>query len=101
MRSSTVEPVLGTLLNFLNMRRENTQGLELANKHVLMAALSYNLKKYLKYTKKPTAANVILIPMWETRALFLCFFYYFWTECNHIVKYFIEYRIIYFRSWKK
>jgi len=57
----------------------------------------------LKYTKKPTAANVILMPMWEIRACFLCyfyFFYYFRTECNHIVKYFIEYRIIYFRVWK-
>jgi len=37
-RKSTVEPVLGTLINFLNMRRVNTRGIELANKHVLMAA---------------------------------------------------------------
>lgn len=46
-RSSTVEPVLGTLINFTNMRRVNTRGLAGANKHVLMAALTYNLKKYL------------------------------------------------------
>jgi hypothetical protein len=56
IRSKTVEPVLGTLMNFLNMRRVNTRGIEETNKHVLMAALTYNLKKYLKFiTKKATA----------------------------------------------
>jgi IS5 family transposase len=51
-RSSTVEPVLGTLLNFLNIRRINSRGIEQAYKHVLMAALTYNLKKYLKFTAR-------------------------------------------------
>jgi transposase len=54
LRSATVEPVLGTLINFLNMKRVNTHGIELANKHVLMAALTYNLKKYLKFIKRKT-----------------------------------------------
>lgn len=48
-RSSTVEPVLGTLLNFLGMRRVNARGIKQANKHIMMAALSYNLKKYLRF----------------------------------------------------
>lgn len=51
-RSSTVEPVLGTLINHHNMKRVNTRGKSQANKHVLMAALCYNLKKYLKFTRK-------------------------------------------------
>ena len=51
-RSSTVEPVLGTLINYHNMKRINSRGLKQANKHVLMAALSYNLKKYLKFITK-------------------------------------------------
>ena len=51
-RSSTVEPVLGTLINFLNMKRINTRGIKQANKHILMSALSYNLKKYLKFNNK-------------------------------------------------
>lgn len=51
-RSSTVEPVLGTLINHHNMRRINSRGMAQANKHVLMAALCYNLKKYLKFTLK-------------------------------------------------
>jgi hypothetical protein len=51
IRSKTVEPVLGTLVNFTNMKRVNTRGMEAANKHVLMAALTYNLKKYLKFNR--------------------------------------------------
>ena len=56
-RSSTVEPVLGTLINFLGMRRVNTRGMENANKHVLMSALSYNLKKFLKYPSRKIKAE--------------------------------------------
>ena len=52
IRSATVEPVLGTLINFLNMRKINARGMAQANKHVLMAALTYNLKKYLKFERK-------------------------------------------------
>ncbi len=52
IRSKTVEPVLGTLLNFTNMKRVNTRGIKNAGKHVLMAALTYNLKKYLKFMLK-------------------------------------------------
>lgn len=54
IRSKTVEPVIGTLVNFTNMKRVNTRGIKNANKHVLMASLTYNLKKYLRFTiKKP------------------------------------------------
>jgi IS5 family transposase len=51
-RSSTVEPVLGTLINHHSMKRVNSRGMAQANKHVLMAALCYNLKKYLRFTLK-------------------------------------------------
>jgi hypothetical protein len=34
------------------MRRVNTRGIEQANKHMLMAALTYNLKKYLNFIRK-------------------------------------------------
>jgi hypothetical protein len=51
-RSSTVEPVLGTLINHYNMKRVHCRGMAQANKHVLMAALCYNLKKYLKFERK-------------------------------------------------
>jgi transposase len=57
IRSRTVEPVLGTLINFLNMKRVNTRGIRQANKHVLMAALAYNLKKYLKFIQRKSVAK--------------------------------------------
>ena len=56
-RSSRVEPVLGTLINHHNMKRVNTRGIKNANKHVLMAALTYNLKKYLKFITRKLHRN--------------------------------------------
>jgi hypothetical protein len=44
-----VEPVIGTLVNFLGMRRVNTRGIKLANKCLLVAATCYNLKRLLKW----------------------------------------------------
>lgn len=61
IRSKTVEPVLGTLVNFLNMKRVNTRGIKQANKHVLMAALTYNLKKYLKFEVKKVHTKVLAL----------------------------------------
>jgi len=49
LRSSTVEPVLGTLLHFMGMRKVYTKGIQSANKHVLMASTAYNIKKLLKF----------------------------------------------------
>lgn len=60
-RSSTVEPVLGTLINHHNMKRVNSRGMPQANKHVLMAALTYNLKKYLRFVvKKPSVLSEVV-----------------------------------------
>lgn len=59
IRSATVEPVLGTLINFLNMKKISSRGMAQANKHVLMAALSYNLKKYLKFERKKPSTVVM------------------------------------------
>lgn len=58
LRSSTVEPVLGTLINYMNMRRVNTRGIRQANKCMLMAAVAYNLKKLMKFTEKKVQADV-------------------------------------------
>ena len=49
IRSATVEPVLGTLLYFVGMRKVYTKGIDLANKHVILAATAYNIKKLLKF----------------------------------------------------
>jgi transposase len=47
LRSATVEPVLGTLLNFRRMKKVYTKGRGLAHKQLLMAAAAYNLKKLM------------------------------------------------------
>ena len=71
LRSSTVEPVLGTLVNYLNMRRVNTRGIKQANKCMLMAAIAYNLKKLMKWTSKKIQAEVKAM-QGNLRAAFLC-----------------------------
>jgi transposase len=53
LRSSTVEPVLGSLINYTGLKRLNTKGIKQANKCMIMAATAYNLKKLLKYKFKP------------------------------------------------
>src|SRR5215212_9215351 len=52
IRGSTVEPVLGTLVNYLAMRRVNTRGIKQANKCMLLAAVAYNLKKLMKFNER-------------------------------------------------
>lgn len=61
LRQATVEPVLGTLINFLGMRRLNTRGIKLAGKCLLMAAVCYNLKRLLKWTSevKPNGGKML------------------------------------------
>jgi len=51
-RHSTVEPVFGTLTQFMGLRKINTIGIQQANKVMHMAAIAYNLKKYLKFIGK-------------------------------------------------
>jgi hypothetical protein len=47
LRSSTVELVLGTLINFTAMSQVYTKGISLAGKGMIMAAVAYNLKKLI------------------------------------------------------
>jgi len=79
IRKSTVEPVLGTLINFLNMKRVSSRGIKQASKHVLMAALCYNLKKYLKYVQRTTETIVMEQSMVAFNAL-KCFEICFYKE---------------------
>lgn len=77
LRQSTVEPVLGTLINYLGMRRINTRGIAKANKCMIMAAIAYNLKKLLKFaipptTKIKTMANRKVMP-WTASPMLLLF----------------------------
>ncbi len=57
-RQSTVEPVFGTLTQFMGLRKINTIGIVGANKVMYMSATAYNLKKLLKFVSKKTGIMV-------------------------------------------
>ncbi|MDB4902892.1 MAG: transposase [Mucilaginibacter sp.] len=59
IRKSTVEPVIGNLIEYLGMRKVNTIGIKLANKCLLMAGIAYNLKKLIKYGRKRLQNSII------------------------------------------
>jgi len=59
-RSSTVEPVWGTLINYTGMKRLNARGLQAANKMLLLAATVYNLKKWMRFI--PVHSNIKALP---------------------------------------
>ncbi|HEY4652569.1 MAG TPA: IS1182 family transposase [Pontibacter sp.] len=71
LRQATVEPVLGTLLDFLGLRKVNTRGLELAHKGMLLAAAAYNLQKLLRYTQKRSQAALMALPRPEPQLHFM------------------------------
>jgi transposase len=60
LRSSTVEPVFGSLLNYFGLRRSNARGQSAAHKRMLMAATAYNLKKWLVKKGWPKAVTQVL-----------------------------------------
>jgi transposase len=74
LRQATVEPVLGTLLNFMGMRKINTRGLQVANKSMLVAATAYNLQKLMRYTPKRSQAAVMALPRPESWLLLMLIF---------------------------
>jgi transposase len=49
-RSATVEPVIGTLVNHLALKKVYTKGVKGASKCMLLSAAAYNIKKLLKHT---------------------------------------------------
>jgi transposase len=61
LRQSTVEPVFGTLINFMGMSKISARAIEQANKVMLMAAMAYNLQKLMRYihnTRKTAAMRI-------------------------------------------
>jgi len=73
LRQATVEPVLGTLTNFMGMRKINTRGLLLAHKGMLLAAAAYNLQKLLRFIPKRSQTAVMALPRTEQRTACLTF----------------------------
>lgn len=70
-RQATVEPVLGTLINFMGLRRIWTRGLQNANKFMLGAAIAYNLKKWMNYEGQKRKTAVIVLEKTKEGLCFL------------------------------
>uniref|UniRef100_UPI001CFF6897 transposase n=1 Tax=Polaribacter porphyrae TaxID=1137780 RepID=UPI001CFF6897 len=70
-RQSTVEPVFGTLTQFMGMRKINTLGIQQANKVMHLSAMAYNLKKYLKFVTKSvkSKAKALALPFLNKKTL--------------------------------
>ncbi|WP_461074045.1 transposase [Spirosoma horti] len=63
IRSATVEPVLGSLINYYGLRQINTRSREAATKVMYVAAMAYNIKKYLRFTSVEQGGMVIALPV--------------------------------------
>ena len=70
-RQSTVEPVFGTLTQFMGLGKVNTIGIKQANKCMQLSAIAYNLKKYLKFTEKRSKSGAASqgLPMHAIKAM--------------------------------
>jgi len=81
LRSATVEPVLGSLINYYGLRQINTRGREAAAKVMYMAAMAYNLKKYLCFSPVEQGGMVIALPLPDQLCFILTYF------CNSHLSY--------------
>lgn len=61
LRQSIVEPVFGTLINFMGLRRIGARGIRSANKFMLGAAIAYNLKKWMNYPEQKRKTAVMAL----------------------------------------
>lgn len=61
LRSATIEPALGSLVDYYGLRKINVRGKAGAHKVMLMAAVAFNLKKYMKFTTKSTISQAIAL----------------------------------------
>ena len=67
-----MEPVVGTLINFLNMKQVNKRGIKQANKCLLIATILYNIKKMMKFnTLKPIVMVVSMTKKYNQKMLYL------------------------------
>ena len=77
-RQSTVEPVFGTLTQFMGLRKISTLGIKQANKVMHVSAMAYNLKKYLKFIKKTIKSKAKTInALFLIKSMFIGFIYNF------------------------
>ena len=62
VRQSTVEPVFGNLLHHDGLRRMNVRGQAGACKTMRLTAVTYNLRKLLKYRPERQVSLAVALP---------------------------------------
>jgi transposase len=85
LRHSTVEPVIGTLVNVHAMKSIPGRGIEQANKHMIGSATAYNLKKWLKWNVKKNNPKSSAIQIQKVLANFKSIFLAVkvkWNQCS-------------------
>lgn len=74
LRAATVEPVLGSLITYFGLRHISKKGQAGAAKVMYIAAMAYNLKKYLRATPCQQAGNVVALLPPDPFLWFLLYF---------------------------
>ena len=70
LRQSTVEPVFGTLINYMGMSKISSRGIEQANKVMIMAGAAYNLQKLMRYMNKNRKIDAMSIRNLASQTIF-------------------------------
>lgn len=63
LRAATVEPVLGSLITYYGLRHLSKKRQTGAAKVLYIAAMAYNLKKYLRATPQQPASLALALPL--------------------------------------
>jgi transposase len=68
-RKGIVEPVIGNLMHHNGMKKVYGRGRDTADKHVLMAGISFNLKKWLRYGAPKPLRKAVSAALERSRAI--------------------------------
>jgi hypothetical protein len=69
-RQATVEPVIGSLVNYFGMKKVSTKGIDQANKCMALSATAYNIKKLLKYKSILVQTKILELGEYLKKALY-------------------------------
>lgn len=81
LRALTVEPVLGSLITYFGLRLMSKKRQAGAANVMYLAAMAYNLKKYLHATPHHQAHQVVALPLPNQFRWLLLYFCN--SHCNH------------------
>ena len=84
-RKAIVEPALGNLLHHNGMKKVYARGIQAANKHVMLASMSMNLKKWLKHALNSPKRRAQRIPIPSLMSVVICLEYLYSYLENQLI----------------